>query len=51
MSIVHKTPMHKLNYLSQKYDANVMVKREDLHKVRSFKIRGACNRMKLLTPE
>jgi threonine dehydratase len=31
--------------LSEKYDCNVFVKREDLQIVRSYKIRGAYNKM------
>ena len=35
--------------LSALYDANIWVKREDLQAVRSFKIRGAFNKISLLT--
>ena len=38
---VTHTPLQYDAYLSQKYQANVYLKREDLQKVRSFKLRGA----------
>lgn len=40
-TIVKHTPLEKDYYLSQKYDCNVYLKREDLQWVRSFKLRGA----------
>lgn len=39
--VVIKTPLQYDVYLSQKYQCNVYLKREDLQKVRSFKLRGA----------
>ncbi len=42
---VKKTPLIFSERLSEKYQANVYLKREDLQKVRSFKIRGALNKM------
>jgi threonine dehydratase len=39
--VVTKTPLQYDMYLSQKYQCNVYLKREDLQKVRSFKLRGA----------
>ncbi|WP_243385166.1 threonine ammonia-lyase IlvA [Bacillus kexueae] len=45
------TPLEKNETLSEKYEANVYIKREDLQVVRSFKIRGAYNKMKQLTKE
>lgn len=39
--VVNHTPLEHSDYLSQKYDCNVYLKREDLQAVRSFKIRGA----------
>jgi threonine dehydratase len=42
------TPLNKHNRLSDLYDANIWVKREDLQAVRSFKIRGAYNKISLL---
>ena len=38
-----ETPLQKNEYLSQKYEADVYLKREDLSPVRSYKIRGAFN--------
>jgi threonine dehydratase len=40
------TPLQKNAYLSQKYDAAIWLKREDLTPVRSYKIRGAFNAMR-----
>ena len=48
-SLVNHTPLMKSNYLSQKYNANVWIKREDLQVIRSFKIRGAGTAFKKLT--
>jgi threonine dehydratase len=39
--IVNKTPFQRDDILSERYDCNVYLKREDLQIVRSFKIRGA----------
>lgn len=39
-AITH-TPLQHDAYLSQKYEATIYLKREDLQKVRSFKLRGA----------
>lgn len=44
----HTPLMHNLN-LSEKYGAKVYLKREDLQVVRSYKIRGAYNKMKSLS--
>lgn len=46
--IVAHTPLQKNARLSEKYGANVYLKREDLQHVRSFKLRGAYYSMKLL---
>lgn len=40
-SVVSHTPLQYDRYLSEKYQATVLLKREDLQKVRSFKLRGA----------
>ncbi|SFH05547.1 L-threonine ammonia-lyase [Palleronia marisminoris] len=40
------TPLQRNAYLSQKYDADIWLKREDLTPVRSYKIRGAFNAMR-----
>ncbi|MBT4352025.1 pyridoxal-phosphate dependent enzyme, partial [archaeon] len=46
---VENIPLNKCDRLSKQYDANIYVKREDLQKVRSYKIRGAYNLMSSLT--
>lgn len=40
-SAVTHTPLQYDRYLSEKYKATILLKREDLQKVRSFKLRGA----------
>lgn len=50
-SIVNHTPLMKNINLSHEYNANIFLKREDLQAVRSFKIRGAYNKMSSLTSE
>lgn len=47
--VVTKTPFLKNYNLSEKYDCNVFLKREDMQAVRSFKIRGAYNKMSTLS--
>lgn len=37
------TPLQKSRYLSEKYNADIWLKREDLNEIRSYKIRGAKN--------
>ena len=47
--IISPTPlMYNVN-LSEQYQANIWLKREDLQVVRSYKIRGAYNKMSSLT--
>ena len=46
---VAPTPYMNNYNLSKKYDCNIMLKREDMQVVRSFKIRGAYNKMCSLT--
>lgn len=48
--VVTHTPLQKNEQLSDKYQCNVYLKREDLQVVRSFKIRGAFNKIKQLDP-
>jgi threonine dehydratase len=43
--VVQETPLQKNMILSERYECNVFLKREDLQVVRSFKIRGAFNLM------
>ena len=49
--ILDPTPFMKNNNLSDTYEANVFLKREDLQMVRSYKIRGAYNKIRTLEPE
>lgn len=48
--VVH-TPLQKNDYLSEKYGANIYIKREDLQHVRSFKLRGAYYKIKKIENE
>jgi len=47
--VANKTPLQKSTRLSKKYNATIYIKREDLQEVRSFKIRGAYNKMSHLS--
>ena len=49
--ILEPTPFQRNNNLSDIYDAEVFLKREDLQMVRSYKIRGAYNKIRSLAPE
>ncbi|MBM7602101.1 threonine dehydratase [Metabacillus crassostreae] len=49
--VVTHTPLQKNEQLSDKYQCNIYLKREDLQVVRSFKIRGAFNKIKQLSTE
>ena len=40
-----KTPLHLSERLSDKYNCEVYLKREDLQKTRSFKLRGSLNKI------
>ena len=44
-NIIKKTPLQFNNRLSKKYNCNIFLKREDLQIIRSFKIRGAYNKI------
>ncbi|MDO3693679.1 threonine ammonia-lyase IlvA [Wenyingzhuangia sp. chi5] len=46
--VVQNTPLSYMDNFSKKFDANIYFKREDLQLVRSYKIRGAYNRIKNL---
>lgn len=48
-SIVTVTPLAQSMVMSDRYNANILLKREDLQIVRSYKIRGAYNKMSSLT--
>ena len=47
--LVKVTPLQKLDSLSSRLGVNVMLKREDLQKIHSFKLRGAYNKIKELS--
>lgn len=49
--VVAHTPLQKNERLSAKYDCHVYVKREDLQHVRSFKLRGAFYKIKMIEKE
>lgn len=50
-SVVRKTPLEHSGRLSEKYQAQVYLKREDLQPVRSYKIRGAYNLIRSLSDD
>ena len=50
-SVVVKTPLQFHPKLSEKFKAEIYLKREDLQVVRSYKLRGAYNLMQSLTAE
>jgi threonine dehydratase len=47
--VVQKTPLEYSKRMSEKFGANVYIKREDLQEVRSYKIRGAYNKIASLS--
>lgn len=49
--VVVRTPLAVNNNLSSLYEAKISFKREDLQQVRSYKIRGAYNKMVTMPPE
>lgn len=49
--VISQTPLQYSKRLSKQFDADIYIKREDLQEVRSFKIRGAFNKMRTLTAE
>jgi len=49
--VVYRTPLMYNQNLSNKYQANIYLKREDLQVVRSYKIRGAYNKISTLSAE
>lgn len=49
--LVNISPMDKMLAYSERYKANVFFKREDLQRVRSYKIRGAFNKIKYLVQQ
>ena len=48
-SVMEVTPLQLNRNLSEKFNSNIYLKREDLQIVRSYKIRGAFNKIKSLT--
>ena len=48
--VVVNTPLTLNAQLSERYAANVWLKREDMQIVRSYKIRGAYNKIASLSP-
>ncbi|MBC1550458.1 threonine ammonia-lyase [Listeria sp. FSL L7-1434] len=50
-SVVKHTPLEYDFYLSEKYHCNIYLKREDLQRVRSFKLRGAFYAISRLSAE
>ncbi|MEO8413129.1 MAG: threonine ammonia-lyase [Ginsengibacter sp.] len=49
--VVNRTPLMYNQNLSNKYNCNIFLKREDLQVVRSYKLRGAYNMMSRLSQE
>jgi threonine dehydratase len=49
--VINHTPILYNAHLSEQYQANIYLKREDLQTVRSYKIRGAYNKMASMTRE
>lgn len=49
--VISPTPLQYNHLLSERYGCHIYLKREDMQSVRSFKIRGAYNRIKKLTEE
>lgn len=47
--VVLETPLEKSHTLKKRYAANIFLKREDLQQVRSYKIRGAYNKIASLS--
>lgn len=47
--VAMETPLQQARFLSQRLDNTVLIKREDLQPVYSFKLRGAYNKMRQLT--
>jgi len=49
--VAQHTPLMKNYNLSERYGCSIFLKREDLQVVRSYKIRGAYNKMASMSPE
>ncbi|HUH19199.1 threonine ammonia-lyase IlvA [Albibacterium sp.] len=50
-SVINRTPLQYNNRLSKKYNASIYLKREDMQVVRSYKLRGAYNKISRLNDE
>ena len=50
-NVVVRTPMERDRNLSEDYEANILLKREDLQLIRSYKIRGAYNKIRSCSDE
>lgn len=49
--VILHTPLQKNLNLSEEFKANILLKREDLQVVRSYKLRGAYNKISQLSPD
>ncbi len=49
--VVFRTPLQYNHHLSEKYGADIYLKREDLQVVRSYKLRGAFNKISSLSAD
>jgi threonine dehydratase len=49
--VAHETPLESAPRLSRRLDNHLLLKREDMQSVFSFKLRGAYNKMAQLSPE
>ena len=49
--VIVRTPLLTNHILSERYNANIVLKREDLQVVRSYKIRGAFHKIHSLAKE
>ncbi|MFB5946267.1 threonine ammonia-lyase IlvA [Albibacterium profundi] len=50
-SVINRTPLQKNARLSKKYGASIYLKREDMQVVRSYKLRGAYNKISRLSED
>lgn len=48
--VAHETPIQKMDSMSETLGNTVLVKREDLQPVHSFKLRGAYNKISKIPP-
>ena len=50
-AVSEQTPLQESIRYTKDYHATILLKREDLHRVRSYKIRGAFNKIQSLSKE